>query len=125
VVAGFFDHAHDLAHHVGVVVVETQGVADRHTAADVEAGEGGAEFAQLAVHFDAFLQLAPVVNGVLDADVHKKVEHFQLEFRVVRNQVLVKGNNLALANAQARGVELEIRFLLGGHPNTDAALFLG
>jgi hypothetical protein len=120
-VAGVKNKVDDFPDHVGIVELETEGVANGHAATNIQAGEGRANFFQLAVQFDGFFQFTPVINGVFDARIDEKVKHFHLELRVVGKPFLVIAHHLGRAYAEAGSIKFEIRFLIGCHPDADGA----
>ena len=122
--ADVFDLRHDLLGHVLVVVFEVERVLDREAAADVQAVQFGADGLQLAVDVEALAQLVPVVGRVLDACVDEEVEHLQLELLVGLDLALVEVDDVVVADAQTRGVEIEFRLLLAGDADAHLALFL-
>ena len=91
---------------------------------DVEAVQLGADGLQFAVDVHALRQLVPVVCGVLDSGVDEEVEHLELELLAVAELRLVEVHDVVVADAEARGVEVELRLLLAGDAYADLA-FLG
>ena len=51
---------------------------DREAAADIDGIQFGADLLQLAVQVDHFIQLAPVINIILDAFIQEQVQHLQV-----------------------------------------------
>ena len=120
--ADVLDLGDDLLGEVLVVVLEVQGVLDRETAADVEAVELGADGLEFAVDVHALRQLVPVVGGVLDAGIDEEVQHLELELLAVLEFGLVEGDDVVVADSEARGVEVELGLLLAGDADSDLAL---
>ena len=115
-----FDLGQYLFGHVFVVVVGGQAHFAGESAADVEGVEFGADALEVAVHIDALGQLVPVVGGVADAGIDEEVEHFEAELGVRLHLFLVERDDVVVADAEARGVEVELGLLFGG--NADAEL---
>ena len=113
----------DLFGQVLVVVREVERVFDRKAASDVEAVQIGANGLQFAVDVQALRQFVPVVGRVLDTGIDEEVQHFELELLVFLDLGFVEVDDVVVADAQTRGIELELGFLLAGDPDTDFAFF--
>ena len=120
--ADVLDLRHDLLGQVLVVVFEVERVLDGESAADVEAVELWADGFQLAVDVHALRELVPVVGRVLDSGVDEEVEHLELELLAVLELGLVELDDVVVADAEARGVELELGLLLAGDADANLAL---
>ena len=112
--ADVFDLREDFFGHVLVVVGGSEGGFAGEAATDVEGVEFGTDALEVAVDVDAFGEFVPVVGGVADAGVDKEMEHLEAELGVGLDLLLVEADDVAVAHAETRGVEVEFGFLLGG-----------
>jgi len=95
-----------------VVVTERQGVLDGQPATDVERGQGRAYSPQVAINLKRLGQLVPIVGCIPDPGVHEEVKHPEVHERMVLQTLPVKGNDVLIAHAQPRGVELKLGLFL-------------
>ena len=96
----------------------------RKATTDIERIERRALFAQLAIDSQAFLQLVPIVEAVLNSVVNKEVKHLQLEEFLFLDDVAVVVHDLAMADSQTGGVIVGLRFFARGDTDSDVAFLL-
>ena len=122
--AEVLDLGYDLFGHILVIVIERERVFDRKAAADIQRIEFGADLLQFVIDTEALVQLVPVIGCIFDAGVDEKVQHLQLELLVRFDPGLVELDDVVVADAEPRGVEIEFRLLFGCDADTDLARFV-
>ena len=120
-IAYVLDLGDDLLGNVLVVVVESERVLDRETASDIQRVELRADFLQLAINVQTLAQLIPVVRGILDSGIDEKVQHLEPEFLVPLDFRTIILDDIVITDTQSRRIEIELRLLLRGDPDTDFA----
>ena len=110
----------DFLRHVIVVVIESEGVFNGETTANVQGTQGWADFFELDVQVDALDQFVPIVGGVVDAGIDEEVKHVQFHVGVVGQVAFVVREYFFVAQPKTGGVEFEFGFFFGG--NTEAYL---
>ena len=120
-IAYVLDLGDDLLGNVLVVVVESERVLDRETASDIQRVELRADFLQLAINVQTLAQLIPVVRGILDSGIDEKVQHLEPEFLVPLDFRTIILDDIVITDTQPRRIEIELRLLLRGDPDTDFA----
>ena len=111
-IADILNLRHNLLGHILVIVVEGERILYRETAAYVQRIEFRRKFLQFAVDLDALVQLVPIVGRILDTGIDEEVEHLELHLLVVLYPFLIIRYDIVVADTEARGVEIELRFLL-------------
>src|SRR6185437_16725097 len=104
--ASLLDIPHYFVDHELIIIFESQGMLDRETAADVDRIQLRADLFQLAIQIDHLIQLAPIIDVVLDALVEKDMEHFQLEpVFIPFDLVHIEFEHIAGPETQPGGIE--------------------
>ena len=80
---------------------------------------------EVAVDVDALGQLVPVVCGVTDSGVDEEVKHLEGVFRVVLYHFFIERNDVVVANAESRGVEIEFGLLFGSDADANLHWYVG
>ena len=108
----------DFLSHILIVEIHRQGILDREAATDVQGIELRTYQFEVAVNVHALGQFVPVVCCVADTGIDEEMEHLQMELAALADDVLIERHDVAVADSQSGGIELEIRLLFRRYPDT-------
>ena len=116
--AGLFYITYDLVDHELVIIFKAKGVLDGEPTADIDGIQLGADLFELTVQVDDLVQLAPIVDIVLDALIEKDVQHLQLEAVFVPlDLVHIELEYIPGPESKPGGVKREGRLFFCRHPD--------
>ena len=115
--AGLLYIPYDLIDHELVIVFEAQGMLDRKAPAYIDGIQLGADLFQLAIEIDHLIELAPVVDIVLDPFVEEDMKHFQLKaIFIAFDLVHIEFQDIPWPKPETGGIEREGGLFFRGHP---------